>query len=135
VQVSGNRHSHQLILGQQMKHMELRNRTKQFASRIIRMFMSMPKTRATDVLGFQCLKSGTSVAANFREASRARSKAEFLSKLGVVETELDETLLWLELIVESKLIAANRMTPLLTEADELLRIVVTIIKNTKRGRD
>jgi four helix bundle protein len=81
------------------------------------------------------LKSGTSVAANFREASRARSKAEFLLKLGIVETELDETALWLELIVESKLLPANRMSPLLTETDELLRIIVTIIKNTKRGRE
>ncbi len=84
------------------------------------------------MLGTQCLRSGTSVAANFREASRARSNAEFLSKLGIVETELDETALWLELIVESKLVPAARLQALQTEADELLRIVVTIIKNVKK---
>jgi len=118
-----------------VKHTELRDRTKKFALRIIRMFGSLPKGRAADVLGTQCLRSGTSAAANFREASRARSNAEFLSKLGVVETELDETGLWLELIVESGLLPARRMTPLLAEADELLRIVVTIIKNVKRRGD
>jgi four helix bundle protein len=115
-----------------MKHVELRDRTKQFALRIVRMFTSLPKGRLSDVLGTQCLRSGTSVAANFREASRARSDAEFLSRLGTVESELDETLLWLELIVESNLVPASRMSPLLNEAEELLKIIVTIIKNRKR---
>ncbi len=118
-----------------MRHNELRDRTKQFASRIVRMFLSLPKGRAADVLGTQCLKRGTSVAANFREASRARSNAEFLAKLGIVETELDETDLWLELIVESNLIPAKRLESLRSEANELLSIVVTIIKNLKRRCD
>jgi four helix bundle protein len=115
-----------------MKHTDLRERTKQFALRIVKMFSSLPKGRVSDVLGTQCLRSGTSVAANFREASRARSDAEFLSKLGVVEAELDETALWLELIVESKLLPVVRLEPLRMEAEELLKIVVTIIKNCKR---
>ncbi len=117
-----------------MRHTDLRDRTKQFALRIVRMFGSLPKGRAADVLGTQCLKSGTSVAANFREASRARSNAEFLAKLGIVETELDETGLWLEFIVESNLIPAKRLESLRSEANELLSIVVTIIKNLKRRR-
>lgn len=117
-----------------MKHTDLRDRTKRFALRIVRMFAYLPKGRASDVLGTQCLRSGTSVAANFREASRARSDAEFLSKLGTVETELDETALWLDLIVESHLLPVNRMAPLQRETEELLKIVVTIIKNRKRRR-
>ncbi len=96
------------------------------------MFANLPKGRASDVLGTECLRSGTSVAANFREASRARSNAEFLSKLGIVETELDETALWLDLIVESNLMPSNRMASLRNETEELLKIVVTIIKNRKR---
>jgi four helix bundle protein len=76
-----------------VRHTELRDRTKRFALRVITMFSSLPKGRLAETLGTQCLRSGTSVAANFREASRARSNAEFISRLGIVETELDETLL------------------------------------------
>lgn len=79
------------------------------------------------------LRSGTSVAANFREASRARSDAEFIAKLGIVEQELDETLLWMELLVESELVKLTRMQDLMTEADELIRIVVKAIQSTKRN--
>ena len=110
----------------------LRDRTKQFSLRIIRMYCSLPKTTEAQVLGKQVLRSGTSVAANFREASRARSTAEFIAKLGIVEQELDETALWLELLVESEIISASKLSALLKEADELLRIIVTSIKNTKK---
>ena len=85
-------------------------------------------------MGRQVLRSGTSVAANFREASRARSNAEFASKLGIVEQELDETMLWLELLAESGLVKADLLEPLRQEADELLSIVVTAIRKTKSGK-
>ena len=111
---------------------ELTDRTKQFALRIIRMYCSLPKTTEAQVLGKQVLRSGTSVGANYREASRARSDAEFLSKLGIVEQELDETLFWLELLVESEIIPLARMHDLQTEAEELLKIVVSSIKTTKQ---
>jgi len=81
----------------------LRDRTKDFSLRIIRLYTALPKTGEAQVLGKQMLRSGTSVAANFREASRARSTAEFIAKLGIVEQELDETMLWLELLVEAQI--------------------------------
>lgn len=109
----------------------LRDRTKQFAPRIIRFYVSLPKTTLAQTLGKQMLRSGTSVAANFREASRARSDAEFVAKLGIVEQELDESLLWLELFVESQTIEEPKLASLKQEADELLRIVVTAIRNSR----
>ncbi len=114
-----------------MKHQELRDRTKDFALRIIKMYCSLPKSTEAQVLGKQALRSGTSVAANYREASRARSDAELASKLGIVEQELDETQLWLELLVESSIVPEGKMSNLLQEADELLRITVAAIKTTR----
>lgn len=112
----------------------LRDRTKQFALRTIRMYGSLPKTTVAQVIGKQVLRSGTSVAANFREASRARSDAEFAAKLGTVEQELDETTLWLELLVESEIVPEAKLGALRQEADELTRIVVASIKRTKKKR-
>ncbi|MCE9567275.1 MAG: four helix bundle protein [Planctomycetes bacterium] len=109
----------------------MRDRTKQFALRVIRMFGALPKRVETEVLGKQVLRSGTSVAANYREACRARSNSEFLAKLGIVEQELDETMLWLELLVESGIVESERMSDLLAEADELIRMTVAAIKTTK----
>jgi four helix bundle protein len=115
-----------------MKNQELRDRTKQFALRVIKMYCALPKSTEAQVLGKQVLRSGTSVAANYREASRARSDAELISKLGIVEQELDETLLWFELLVESKIVSSAKMIKLQQEADELIRIVVAAIKKTKQ---
>ena len=115
-----------------MKHQELRDRTKSFALRIVKMYCSLPKSTEAQVLGKQALRSGTSAAANYREASRARSNAELVSKFGIVEQELDETLLWLELLVESKIVSEARMSKLSQECEELLRMVVSAIKTTKR---
>jgi four helix bundle protein len=109
----------------------LRDRTKEFAKRVVRMFVALPREEPHRTLGKQVLRSGTSVAANFREPTRARCTAEFLSKLGIVEQELDETIFWLELLVEEKLIATERMGPLLDEANQLLGIVITCAKTTK----
>jgi four helix bundle protein len=85
-------------------------------------------------MGKQVLRSGTSVAANFREASRARSDAEFIGKLGIVEQELDETTLWFELLVESDIVSDSKLTELMNEADQFIRIIVTAIKTTKSNR-
>lgn len=98
------------------------------------MYAALPDSAEAQVLGRQVLRSGTSVAANYREACRARSPAEFRSKMGVVEQELDETQLWLELLVESGVVADERMKELLGEVDELLRIVVSSINTSKKGQ-
>lgn len=117
-----------------MKHDDLRQRTKAFALRIIRMFTALPRSEEARVLGKQVLRSGTSVAAVYREASRARSDAELISKLGMIEGELDETLLWLELLVESGIVKEARLTPLHNEAEELLKMTVAAIKKLKGRR-
>ena len=101
---------------------ELKKRTKQFAIRIIKLFRSLPRTEEARVIGKQMLRSGTSVAANYRAVCRARSKAEFIAKVGVVVEESDETVLWLELLVDTQIVSASRMTKLLAEANELLAI-------------
>ena len=109
----------------------LRDRTKQFALRVIRAYASLPNTAPAQVLGKQLLRSGSSVAANFREASRARSSAEFIAKLGIVEQELDETALWLELLTESAIVPENKVALLRQEAEELLKIMIASAKRTK----
>jgi len=110
---------------------ELRGRTKEFALRIIRMFVALPKTDVARVLGRQVLRSGTSVGANYREAYRARSRAEFISKLGDCLKELEESAYWLELLVDSGTVSSPKMAALLQENSELLAIFTTISKNTK----
>ncbi len=117
-----------------MRMHDLRDRTKQFALRIVRMSTQLPKTSTAQVIGKQVLRSGTSVAANLREASRARSDAEFVAKLGIVEQELDETMLWLELLSEGKIVSSGRLSPLHNEAEELLKIVVASIKTARRRK-
>jgi four helix bundle protein len=112
---------------------DLRERTKSLALRIVKMYSKLPKETVAQVLGKQVLRSGTSVAANVREASRSRSDAEFLSKLGLVEGELDETLLWLELLTESGTVKEDRMADLHREAEELLKIVVASLRTKKRN--
>jgi four helix bundle protein len=110
---------------------ELRQRTKQFALRVIRLFRSLPKSDEARILGKQLLRSGTSVAANYRALCRARSKAEFIAKMGVVIEEADETVLWLELLFESGIIPQARMQDLLAEANELVAIFVASRKTAR----
>ncbi|MBL9164547.1 MAG: four helix bundle protein [Planctomycetaceae bacterium] len=107
-------------------------RTKQFALRIIRLFSALPNRDLARVIGKQLLRSGTSVGANYREACRARSNAELISKLGIVTQELDETIYWMELLVEGEVVPAARLAELQTEAEELLKIFVTSIRTTKQ---
>ena len=112
---------------------DLRERTKEFALRIIRMFSALPKTTEAQVLGKQVLRSGTSVGANYREAYRGRSKTELIAKCGDSLRELEETAYWLELLVDSGLIAADKVSALRQECDELTAIFVTILKRSKEN--
>ncbi|HDZ21784.1 MAG TPA: four helix bundle protein [Phycisphaerae bacterium] len=111
---------------------ELRRRTKTFALRTIRLTESLPKRRTADVIGRQLLRSGTSVGANYRSACRAKSTADFVAKLGIVEEELDECVYWMELIVEEGLVPDGQLKPLVKETDELLSIVVSSINTARR---
>lgn len=104
------------------QHDELKHRTKEFALRIVRLCRSLPENREGDVFGRQLLRSGTSVAANYRAAGRSRSKADFVSKISIVLEEADESVFWLELLQDSGLIAAERLGPLLDEANQLVAI-------------
>jgi four helix bundle protein len=112
---------------------ELRDRTKRYASAIIRLYAILPPSRKeVQVLGHQLLRSGTSVAAHAREASRARSDAEFCSKLDGALQEADESQLWLELLQEDCGIATKEVRELLAETHELIAIIVTVVGKTKR---
>ena len=106
-------------------------RTKEFALRIIRMYAGLPKSVEAQVLGRQVLRSGTSVGANYREANRARSKAEFISKIGDCLKELDETAYWLELLGESSIVPQTKLASLQDECDQLIAILTTISKKSK----
>jgi len=101
---------------------ELKKRTKQFAIRIVKLYQALPKRDEGRVVGRQVLRSGTSVAANYRAVCRARSRAEFVAKIGLVVEEIDETVFWLELLVETGIVARSRMESLHNEATELLAI-------------
>lgn len=111
---------------------EFRSRTKNYAAGIIRLYVKLPKAREeVRVLGKQLLRAGTSVAAHVREASRARTDAEFVSKLGGASQEADESLLWLELLREECGIASGLTAPLETESSELMAIFTTMITRTE----
>jgi four helix bundle protein len=101
---------------------QLKKRTKQFALRIVRLFRALPRSAEAQVMGRQLLRCGTAVAANYRAVCRARSKPEFIAKIGVVVEEADETVFWMEMLVESGTVRASRLQPLLAEANELLAI-------------
>jgi four helix bundle protein len=105
-----------------MNKEELKDRTKKFARLIIKLAEDLPNTRAGYIVGDQIMRSGTSVAANYRSACRARSDADFISKITIVEEECDETLFWLELIAETGLIKSEKVQDVLNEADELTAI-------------
>lgn len=111
---------------------EFRGRTKRYAASIVRLYVKLPKGREeVRVLGRQLLRSGTSVAAHVREASRARSDAEFVSKLGGALQEADESMLWLELLNEECGIADELIKPLLNESNELIAIMTTMKKRSE----
>ena len=113
----------------------MKARTKAFSLRIIRLCESLPKGRTGEVIGRQLLRSGTSVGANYRAVLRARSKADFLNKLGVVEEEADESLFWLELLGDAEVMAKSRLTALMKECEEILAIIVASIRSAKQNKD
>jgi four helix bundle protein len=108
-------------------------RTRKVALDIIELVESLPKSRTADVIGRQLLRSGTSIGANYRAACRGKSKADVISKLAIVEEEADETIYWLELLVEAKIVEPFRVNALLNESNEIVAMVVASIK-TLRGR-
>jgi four helix bundle protein len=112
---------------------DLRTRTRQFSLRIIRLFGALPKSVVAQVLGKQLLRSATSVGAHYREGYRARSTAEFVSKLEVALQELEETAYWLELLIESGIIPEGRLAELAEETNQLTAILVTCVKHAKES--
>ena len=113
---------------------ELQDRTKKFALRIIQAFSRLPKTDEARVIGRQFLRSGTSVAANYRAACRARSAADFISKISIVVEEADETLFWLELVTEANLVQPKVVEALVLECEELLKIFSASLATAKANR-
>jgi four helix bundle protein len=110
-----------------------KTRTKKLALRAIELVKTLPKGKTADVIGRQLLRSATSVGANYRAACRGKSTADVLAKLAIVEEEADETVYWLELLVEAEILPESRVTPLLKESNEIVAMTVASIK-TLRGR-
>jgi four helix bundle protein len=117
-----------------MTKQELLQRTKTYALRMIKAVRALPKDDVAKVLGRQLLRSGTSVGANYRAACRAKSSADFLNKLKIVEEECDESLYWMELLVESEILPLRRLESLMGEGDEILALIVAAIKSTRAAR-
>ena len=112
---------------------DLEQRTKHFALAVISLVSSLPKSKAADVIGYQLLKSGTSVGANYREARRAQSRTDFVHKLAICEKEAAETEYWLELLADSDLASIARLEPLLNEVRQLIAIIASSAKTAKAG--
>ena len=117
-----------------MGQKDLKQRTKLFALAVILFVESLPKKRTAEIIGRQLLRSGTSVGANYRSACRPRSAADFIAKMTIVEEEIDESIYWLELLVESKTINMEEAQALMKEGNELLAITVASIKTARRNR-
>ena len=115
-----------------MTEEEMKARSKVFALRIVRLVEALPQTRTADVLGRQLLRAGTSVGANYRAARRARSTADFINKLSIVEEEADECAYWLELLADAGVMKGALLEPLIQEANELTAIIVASIRTAKR---
>ena len=116
-----------------MNEEQFKARTRQLALEIISLVESLPRGQTAGVIGRQLLRSGTSIGANYRAACRGKSKADVISKLAIVEEEADETVYWLELLIESKIVEPSRVNLLLKETNEIVAMVVASIK-TLRGR-
>jgi four helix bundle protein len=121
------------ILMPSMGPEEMRARTKAFALRVVKLFRVLPHTPEAQVMGKQLLRSGTSVAANYRAACRGRSRAEFVARIGVVLEEADESVLWLEMLGDSGVMPAEQLQPLLKEAHELTAIFAATRQTTRRS--
>jgi four helix bundle protein len=121
--------------GKDMNQEEMKQRTKLFALGIIQLVESLPKERTAEVLGRQLLRSGISVVSNYRSACRAKSIADFISKMGIVEEEADESLYWMELLIEAGIEVSVKMDALMKEAGELLAITVASIKTARKSKN
>ena len=117
-----------------MTREELKQRTKQFALRIMKLVDALPRGAAGYAIGNQLIRSGTSIGANYRAACRGRSRAEFIAKLGTVAEEADESCFWLELIMDGRLIPSALVAPLHREANELTAIFTTSVKSAKKSK-
>ena len=115
-----------------MTESEFKDRTKQVALRVLRLVDSLPRRRAADAIGRQLIRSGTSIGANYRSACRAQSRKAMLAKLAIVEEEADETLYWLELLAESGIVPAKRLTALSNEVEQILRMTTASIRTARR---
>lgn len=118
-----------------MNQEEMKQRTKLFALGVIQLVESLPKERTTGVLGGQLLRAGTSVGSNYRSACRAKSTADFISKMGIVEEEADESLYWMELLIDAGIEVNRKMEALMKEAGELLSITVASIKTARKSQN
>jgi four helix bundle protein len=116
-----------------MQKHDFAKRTMMFGLRVIRLVESLPKSQTARVIGSQLVRSGTSVGANYRSALRGKSRADFIAKMGIVEEECDETLYWMQMLVEAGVMKRSRLTELMNEADQIIAIVVSSIK-TARSR-
>ena len=114
-----------------MDEVEFKKRTKQLGLRVIKLVEALPQSTTGSVIGKQLLRSATSVGANYRAACRAKSEADMIAKLGTVEEEADETLYWLELIVEAGLMPENRLNDLIKETDEIIAVTVSSIRTLR----
>ncbi len=117
-----------------MTEKEFKRRTKQFALRVIRLVESLPQTKTGSVIGYQLLKAGTSVGANYRAACRGKSAKDVIAKLGIVEEEADESLFWMELLIEAELVPEKRLADLMQEGNEILAMTVSSIKTLRKRR-
>jgi four helix bundle protein len=118
-----------------MNNENLKQRTKLFALEVVKLVEALPPGKTGDVLGRQLLRSGTSVGANYRAACRAKSPADFIFKLGIVEEEADESSFWIDLLVEAGKLNGNKVAPLLKECNELVAITVASIRTAKKTRE
>jgi four helix bundle protein len=114
-----------------MTEQEFKNRTKQIALRIIRLVESLPKSNTAQIIGKQLLRSGTSIGANYRAACRGKSTADVLHKLSIVEEEADESIYWLELLIESEIISEKKLSALKNDIDEVVAMIVSSIKTLR----
>ena len=117
-----------------MNEEEMKNRTKEFAKSIIKLCRKLPDNREGRLIGNQIFRSGTSIAANYRAACRARSTAEFISKLSIVEKEADETLFWLEILEEMEILDKDLIAALMQESNEIIAIIVASIKTSRKRK-
>jgi four helix bundle protein len=114
-----------------MTREEMKKRTKEYANRVVKLCSALPSNWVAQTLGKQLLRSGTSVGANYRAVCRAKSTLDFINKLRIVEEECDESLFWMELLVENQIVKSSRLIDLMKEAEEILSIVVSSSKTAR----